>query len=509
MNGPGKLAFLQATLPYDSALVRVRPHGASCSLQSTALARNFQTLDLDLQALALVSADVPTVQTSGAVDGSSIALWGTGNLVPIVQIHDALVLGFYPAVNSSPVNVYKSLGNVSEQSYDGTKYVTCGSNVLSTGVHVCGLGNWDGVNTVNLAPLSFTAVSGSGYGNTIYNYTRVENRHTRYFWVDSCSTKLANIEVTVKLDAPASIPADLCSLMVFRVLKDELISVTQEVLPTALAGGTSVVTVDIAESGFYALALSGGFLGATAVSQKLYYAVDIQLTQETSICTRQLLNTNLLGASNQVEKLQVNGSAMLIQNTQAVMGRGAKVYALSVGQESPYFPDYTANVNDKVISSNSQSRFDGAWEHGVYGFCKPERAYRSRDAFRLHPGAYYENLTDPLNADGMSVFAIQVVKSDTYSPRATLTVCAAYEFTTRSQMFVKGYSTITQDDLGKLVDTLQLQHPFTENPFHWSAFLDAIKGGAKKVLDWAPKIAAGVGTATNVASGIANILAGI
>lgn len=509
MGGPGKSAFLQATLPYDASLVRVRPQGNSSSLQSTALSRNFLTQDLDLQGVIAVNANLPEVHVKGGKADSTTLLWGTGNYFSVVAFHDPVLLGLYPAVSPAAANVYTASGNVSDMSYDGSLYTTCGANVLSTGVHMASFGSYDGVHSVCLSPLKFVSTSGGGYGEEFYAFTHGGERRLRYFWVDASAAKPASISVTITCVAPALFGTDTSFITLVRVMQDQVVAEAQEVLPPCLAGGTSAVTLGTNYSGYYAVLLDGGLHGATAVSQKLDYSVAIVLTQSTALCTRQLLNYHAMGASNQIERCQVNGSAMLVRNTQALAGQGSMVYALSVGDENTCFSEYTSDVARKVVSSNSLSRYEGSWAEGIYGFIKPNRTFVSRDLFRERPGAVFENLNDPVNHDGMNIFCIAVVTSTSFQPKATLTSCVAFEFTTRSQMFVKGYSPLTGEDLGRLQATLQLQHPFTENPLHWAAFLDAIKGGAKKVMEWAPKVVGGVAKGVGLASDIAKLISAV
>lgn len=506
MTPAGQAAFLQSTLPYDAPLVRVRPHGAAVMLSSTALARNFVTLDLPLAQLLNISINSWPTFESNTGGLTTTGVWGdpyvTG--IPAVSVHDPYLLGIVPY--PCPLAcAYHSVGNVSPQAINATLSRTSKSSTALT----AGLGSLGGSLGVCIAPSHFEPTSGfPGYGPVHPCFSTGEpDFRLRYFWLDASPANVADMAVTITPIAPASTGGSNVRVRVLRVTHNGPVEVSDLPMPAALGGSPSTVSISIDQSGYYSVLLLGSLIASTGGVHETY-TTTIDFLLRVGVVSRHIINPHIADASILVDRVQPNGSACLVRNTQAAIAKGQMCFALSVSDDEFYFPQYTGFGDKKVISSNSTTRYEGPWEHGIYGFVKPFKAFAPYDAYETVAGQR-PYVGDAFSYPGFNVFLIQATASTDYPPKSTMTFCTAYEFTTESQMFVKGHSLLKQDDFGKLIDLLQTQHPFTENPLHWSAFLDALKGGARKVMDWAPKIAKGVATGADVASKIASVLAAL
>lgn len=501
-----KRAFAQATLPYDAKMVRVRPHGAGCSLQSTAMARNFAVIDIDLSGVLAVPVDanVPSVHLSSSYN-QLVPLWGDGRSVQVVQLHDPLIYGIYPVANPASVHsIYNATNFVSEMCVDTQLHGTSGASAALN----CELGCWNGAIGQNLAPSHFLPAAGSPgakYGNLLPCFSRNKGgvSSLRYFWVDASPAKPAALTVDLATVAPGHFAAGDAYVRLMRLNYSETVDVISAPVPVTAPGAIGTVAFNIASSGCYAVIILGAMSGAAAAGDVMTYRPKLTLDMQTTLATNYVFNQNLWDTRHQVERIQVNGSAVLVQNTQAVMGRGNMVYAVSVGEQDAWWADFTADPAKKIIATNSSSRYGGKWEEGIYGFNRPVRAFKFEEYFKVNPSGLSENFTDLLDCDGMSVFSIGATASADFSPRATAHFCVVYEFTTQSQMFVKDVSEIGQVETGELVDLLQRQQPFTENPLHWSSILDAIRSGANKVLEWAPTVARYANAGLSIASVLA------
>jgi len=511
----------QLTLPYVTEPLRIRAAGCGGSAVKTAVTKNFENVNYNLQnVMAAPLINVP-YYTRGP---DTVRVWGPTDVsIPIIHFNDPYILGLmpYPNPNQTPWNYECDhlISSMAKRNGLYTRFVFSDPSVGNLNVPLD-----DGTGKLSLNPAFFLPQT----SNTCYGavHPTVEYPQTiqgrKAVWIDAGSNNPATIILQIHTDLNTVIQNGAVVAGVtdvyFEVAKMNSAESGSDLVKfvNVPAQGSSTlqnVTITIIDSGFYTFNLRGTAtnLGISSVDTCL----DLRLiyTGTTALVSRFVTNSNLPG-TNALSRLlaidaQVNGAGLLISNTTPQISRGGRVYATSASNGANWY-DYSYDPENTIMSANPASTHSNDWSDGVYGFIKPintsilrkvNKSSSENNLLYAYPCGYVVATQSSVSTgySGMNVFVIQppVATSTTtgVSATAVLNFCVSYEFTTNSQLFTKASTEVSPADFDRAMMILSEMDQFSTNAFHlsemWNSIKKAAGGAARAVAPWS-KVASAI-----------------
>jgi len=366
------------------------------------------------------------------------------------------------------------------------------------------------------------------HGGTLFSNT--ESMHN-YFFVQANASNPATICAAFRHDIfnDSSDFETNCSIVIYRYLRrGEERPVTSQVFtttslpawfvpdPAASNNYGSTYIQQISETGYYRLVMVSALgYGNSTSAPVVEYAIEVQMcgnNNATSATTAQgafsiQVMPDFLHHSDEIRSMRSLAVSALLTVDAPELSRGGRVSARQLPEHDMWWL-YRGDDSFRVGSTSGGVVFPG--ETGVYGFLKPT----SEDDFRLfdpYIGAVLESTGaapadssvtpsyhwNPISPPGgwLMLSATGVTSTITVDPtppftsaQAHLTLSWSMEYTTNSTWFMTTHASVSAREWSNAFAIIKDMPQFHENPFHFSDITNWLKGAAKTVWNYAPRI---------------------
>lgn len=521
-------ALLSAMLlPYEGALVRVRPGGESCISKSTAISRNHIFYDLDVSSL------ITDGSVCGQLLGGARVFENLSDSVSVVSVLDARIVGVVPRRKTAMIgnpsqyicSAFMNPNQTSQNQFYFNRIVS-GFGLQGTNERYFGL-NEDDVYWFDFC--DFVSSNGADlYGSL---HPPVDGPDGRYIWIDAQNDETDNIntQTTFQLAAtkdstwlvPPSIDGDLFQSKCFLVLEtlptstntSDVIRYTSCFLPddmaTPIGTTTTIVTsATVRHSAYYKIGICGkvvknpAIVGNEVLANLEINIVSFQMNIDSRInvgadhiVNPHIVSTNTVGAYNLFDTIATNFGSCLIKNVGPSIYKGGQIFGIS-NVTDKFWYDFTQDR--KAITSSSSDptlTYSGSLSKGIYGWLRNEN-------FGQRPGAEVQKvgsdtvstlrswtatkLTDKERSKIRAQNVYLIVPPTTATPGAimptkvNLMFTVQYEYTTMNQIPQQSSNAIT--DYKAALHVLQATNTFTENPLHLGKFAEIIRSAGRSIL---------------------------
>jgi len=517
-------AMLHQTMePFTASLIRVvAPGDLSC--EGTALAKPVETDTLNWTFLPLVpgASAGGIVQTQSAISygrgdstvpASSTPILGDVNWQPFVLLMDPVVS--YITRTLAPKDTWDMFTPlVPNIAYWATlMFPGVIANQASFPEYRCDVvGTSLGVCNIPIADMRWLLGPWKPYGDYVPGGDVLG---TRVVWIDGADA-LDNSGAVIRagqgwrFTMAVTIPAGYGGLLdgswfvECRLHANESSYETVFVCPGPLVNSGSGRTFSsplVAFSGYFSFWIKfDDTVGLTPIPLNIYSFV-IELN--TISAYRHASISGMQNKAAVIDQVRVNGSSMLLSNVVMQNAKGGTVYGIQSSAEHPWY--YWTQSLTNITSANTTMRTVQNWDKGLYCFIKPQGGLPfSMDVAFQKQGRL--NFSDTLDIIPMfrpfgpkSYIVAIVVPPDVGTSIAvvyptaqtTFTICRSIEFTTMDQFFNVDVSKMSSSYFNDYADALRAVPQFYENPLHLAAIGSLVAGLARKVVEWAPRVAKG------------------
>lgn len=356
------------------------------------------------------------------------------------------------------------------------------------------------------------------FGYPLYGdfHTSGDIRGKRVVWIDAALDvnedpviiNNALVAATMTLHAPDNTAQDL-KLSAWRVtetsIQEEWSSNFSSISGDILFGAE----IRIPESGYYFFEV--GFDNTVDGETICPASFTMNIETYTNSGYRHILNSDILSKEGLVDEMRVLGASALMSNVTPTLYRGGTVTMAQVSGNRGWY-NYFHTVAE-LTTLNPALRETIPWDKGAFCFVKPQ----GKTPFALEPA--YQNLSNFSGVDGSTPSALPgfqpfreagmvlvrispppATDGDVTIRTVSLTTASSFEFTTRDQYYSVDTTTISHTAHDEYVAALRPVRQFYENKFHLADIGRYIKEAAGKLVEWAPAVASGIGTAAQMAS---------
>lgn len=528
-------AMLHQTMePFTAGLIRVvAPGDLSC--EGTAVAKPVETFTVNWTNLPVVPGS-GTGTTGGLVQLQSTISYGVGsstlpqsavpilgdtNWQPFVLLMDPVVA--YITRTLAPKDAWAITPTGINVSYAASLMfpgvVANGTSLPEYRVDM--VGSSLGIVNLPIADLKWTDGSWKPYGDYV---PAGDVRGTRVVWIDGCDSIDALGAVTRsgqgwRAGLTVSIPAGYGGLLAgawfleCRIHSNESSSETVFIYPgpTVSAGSSAgFASPSVAFSGYFSFWIRfDETVGLTPIPICVN-AFTISLNTVSAYRHASLSGQETMAMV--IDQVRVNGSSLLVSNVVTQYSKGGTVYGIQSNAEYPWY--YWTQSLTNITSANTTMRTVQNWDKGLYCFVKPQGGL----PFAMDPAYQKQGIITSVTSRNLPMFkpfgpksyvVIVVVPPDVGSSavvvyptaQSTVTCCRSIEFSTNHQFFNVDKSMCSTDDFGKFADAIRVVPQFYENPLHLAAIGSLVANVARKVVEWAPRVAKGAASVLQLVGG--------
>lgn len=461
------MALAQLMAPTNASLYRLTPGGTDLTVSKTHLANSPVRFPVsDVTGILSTTTRLPMI-----TDGKKVhPVWAlSSGFYQMALTDDPLVPIIRPYINPNPNTVYfldKWTGP--GIGADGRIFMT--QSAIGNGQNLILDLELGGSSWVNKGgPYGDVHPIGcSGTTDGIGHY---------YTWVDASTTSPATLSVMGMFESQAgTVSAGYLRVYSYNPGSD-LILVSESVNYAPAINTSFTATVAIETSGYYVFKLSQGVaMPNNATDYMTFNCLAASITTTVGIVSRHDTSPQVyaLCGSGVFPFVRVNGSATLIQNTTPSFYKGGRSIGFAATTLTEQWFDLV-NDPDSSLNANSEARFDGQWEFGIYAYVKPRKLAERVQIWHSH-GPYGTLNGDFADPWGISVVSLAPSMSTAAFPTLMVHNSSNWEAYTINPLLPTFAPQMNVAAFNEFVSAaLRLGKPFHDNPDHVKNILDFLK----------------------------------